>query len=66
LGSHEVAEILNESANVMVRSGMHCVHSWFNKHKIEGSARASLYFYNTEEECRIFIEEVSKIAKLMK
>lgn len=61
---HEVAGILNES-NIMIRSGMHCVHSWFNAHNIDGSARVSLYFYNTREECDTIIEEIKKIKKLL-
>ncbi|MBS1266294.1 MAG: Cysteine desulfurase [Candidatus Woesearchaeota archaeon] len=60
---HEVAGILNESSNIMIRSGMHCVHSWFNKHGLDGSARISLYLYNTKEECDILIEEIRKIKK---
>jgi selenocysteine lyase/cysteine desulfurase len=40
---------------------MHCVHSWFDAHKIPGSARASLYMYNTEKEARFFVEKVRGI-----
>ena len=62
---HEVAGILNES-DIMIRSGRHCVHSWFNANNIEGSARISLSVYNTEEECEKLIEEVKKIKNLIK
>ena len=61
---HDVALMLDEVANVMVRSGQHCVHSWFNAHGIEGSVRASLYLYNTKEETKIFIEELKKIIRM--
>lgn len=61
---HDVALLLDKTSNVMVRSGMHCVHSWFHSNDLNGSVRASLYFYNTEEECRIFIDSLKKIAKL--
>jgi cysteine desulfurase/selenocysteine lyase len=61
---HDVALMLDRNANIMVRSGQHCVHSWFNAHNIEGSARVSLYLYNTKDEAEIFIEELSKIIKL--
>ena len=55
--AHDVAILLDEAAGVMVRSGMHCVHSWFNEHQLEnGSLRASAYFYNTEEEVRLFAD----------
>jgi cysteine desulfurase/selenocysteine lyase len=58
---HDVAMILDEVANIMIRSGMHCNNSWFNDHGIRGSARASFYIYNTEDEVRVFKEELEKI-----
>ena len=61
--NHEVAGMLNESSNVMIRSGMHCVHSWFNAHHLDGSARISLYLYNTKDECDILIKEIKKIGR---
>lgn len=64
IGYHDAAIMLDELANVMVRSGQHCVHSWFNAHKIEGSVRASLYLYNTKEEAKVFVETLKQITKL--
>ncbi len=64
IGYHEVAIMLDKNANIMVRSGQHCVHSWFNARGIEGSVRASLYLYNTEEEAELFARELTKIAGL--
>ncbi len=61
---HNIASMVDASKNICIRSGMHCVHSWFNAHGLKGSARASLYAYNTEEECKIFVDEVKKILKL--
>jgi cysteine desulfurase/selenocysteine lyase len=61
---HDVAMIMNRNYNLMVRSGQHCVHSWFNETGIEGSVRASLYLYNTKEEVTTFIEAAEEIAKL--
>lgn len=63
---HDIAMILNESSNIMVRSGAHCVHSWFNAHKMNGSVRASLYFYNTEKEVEFFIEKLREVLKFFK
>lgn len=63
---HNIAMILDQSANIMIRSGAHCVHSWFNAHQMKGSARASLYLYSTEEEANVFIEEMKKIVKFLK
>ncbi len=64
LDSHDIAIMLDQTANVAIRSGMHCCHSWFNARGINGSARASLYFYNTIEEARVFMDAVKEIAKL--
>ncbi len=60
--SHDLAVILDEGANCMVRSGMHCVHSWFRSRGHEdGSLRASFYFYNTEEEAKHFVDSFQEI-----
>jgi len=54
----EIAMHLDENYNIAVRSGMHCVHSWFNSRGINGTARASIYFYNNEEDVRKFTDAV--------
>jgi len=59
----DVGMILNSSKNICIRSGAHCVHSWFNKHNLKGSARASLYLYNTEDDAMTFVNELKKIIK---
>lgn len=61
---HRFALMLDEMSNVMVRSGQHCVHSWFNDKKIFNSARVSLCFYNTLEEAKIFVDSMDKIMKI--
>jgi cysteine desulfurase/selenocysteine lyase len=63
MNPHDVAMILDELANVMVRSGKYCVHSWFNACKLEGSVRASLYLYNTLQEVTTFTDTVRQIVK---
>lgn len=57
--------IMLDAQNIAVRSGQHCAHSWFNSRGIKGSVRASLYLYNTEEECTKFITSVKKIARMV-
>ena len=54
----DVAMHLDEKYNVAIRSGMHCVHSWFNSRGIEGTARSSIYFYNNESDVRKFTDAV--------
>ncbi len=63
--SHRVALMLDQMAGVMVRSGQHCVHSWFNAHKIAGSVRASAYFYNIIEEAELLVNSLAKIRKVL-
>jgi cysteine desulfurase/selenocysteine lyase len=63
---HEIALLLDETSNIMVRSGAHCVHSWFNAHNLKGSVRASLYLYNTKEECEFFVESLKKALKILR
>ena len=53
LPAHDIALLLDEVSGVMVRSGQHCVHSWFNDRGYNGSLRASAYFYNTEEDVNV-------------
>ena len=62
---HQIALILSQSANIMVRSGQHCVHSWFNDRKIKGSVRVSLYFYNTLEEAEMFVKSLKKVLQVL-
>ena len=63
---HEIALLLDETNNIMIRSGAHCVHSWFNAHNMKGSARASFYLYNTEDEAKHFVEKTKELLKMKK
>jgi cysteine desulfurase/selenocysteine lyase len=60
---HEIAFALDEIANIAIRSGFHCCHPLLDTvlREPEGTARASLYFYNTEEEVDRFLETVKQI-----
>lgn len=64
MDNHYIAQMLDKLENIAIRSGQHCVHSWFNSKKLAGSARASLYLYNTKEEAKIFVETLKKISNL--
>lgn len=63
--SHQVALLLDQVANIAVRSGQHCVHSWFHAHKLMGSVRVSFYFYNTLEEIQVFLDKFHQIEKVL-
>jgi cysteine desulfurase/selenocysteine lyase len=65
IDSHRIALMLDQMAGVLVRSGQHCVHSWFNAHQIKGSVRASMYFYNTLEEAALFTSSLKKIIRVL-
>lgn len=65
IDSHRIALMLDQMANIAVRSGQHCVHSWFHAKKITGSVRASLYFYNTQEEAALLVANLKKIRKVL-
>ena len=70
-----IADELNERANIMIRDGLFCVHSFLNNQFGKGwtrprlpseqrmTYRVSLYFYNTAEECRIFLDTLHEIFK---
>ncbi len=47
---HDVALFLDAGPGVLVRSGQHCVHSWYRAHGLNGNVRASLYFYSSERD----------------
>ncbi|MEW6007019.1 MAG: aminotransferase class V-fold PLP-dependent enzyme [bacterium] len=63
LGLGDISERLDKM-NIMTRSGIFCVNSWFNARKINKnipSLRISLYFYNTKAECEIFLKTFEEI-----
>jgi len=63
MDSNEAARMLDATSNIMVRPGMHCAHSWYNKEVVPPSIRLSFGFYNTEEEARSFIKSLKEIIK---
>jgi cysteine desulfurase / selenocysteine lyase len=46
IDAHDAALFLDEAEGVMVRSGRHCVHSWYEAHGAPDTIRASFYLYN--------------------
>ena len=62
---HQIALMLDETKGICVRSGQHCVHSWFASRGISGSVRASFYFYNTMEEAKEFISNLKKVISIL-
>ncbi len=64
VSAHDIAMALSETENICIRSGMHCAEPLVSKFNKEGLARASFYFYNTEEETMLFIRSLKEVLKV--
>jgi len=61
---HEVAQVLDEAAAVLVRSGHHCCQPLMEHLGLpDGTVRASTYIYTTREEIDTLIATVEEIAR---
>ncbi|MEM0481084.1 MAG: SufS family cysteine desulfurase [Candidatus Aenigmatarchaeota archaeon] len=59
----EIAKILDKEG-IMIRSGYHCAHPlmrYLNLFDKGGTARASLYIYNTKDEIDYFVDVLKKL-----
>ncbi|MBQ8080673.1 MAG: SufS family cysteine desulfurase [Clostridia bacterium] len=61
---HDISAILNDD-RVCIRAGHHCAQPLHKHLGIRSSARASFYFYNTEEDVDRFLESVAGIRRRM-
>ncbi|WP_346434857.1 cysteine desulfurase [uncultured Methanoculleus sp.] len=61
---HEVAQVLDEAAAILVRSGHHCCQPLMEHLGLpDGTVRASTYIYNTEEEIDMLIATVEELSR---
>jgi len=61
---HEVAQHLDEMADIMVRSGHHCCMPLMDRLGLpEGTVRVSLGLYNTPEEADLFLATIEEITR---
>jgi cysteine desulfurase / selenocysteine lyase len=58
---NDAALFLDEGYHVMVRSGMHCVHSWYRERSLPGSIRASFYLYTSPADIDAFVGGVREL-----
>ena len=58
---NDTALFLDEGHRVMVRSGMHCVHSYYERRGLPGNVRASFYLYNNRPDVEALIAGVREI-----
>ncbi len=61
---HDIASML-DSENIAIRAGHHCAQPLMEKLGVGSTARASLYFYNTEDEIAVFAEKLVSVRKWM-
>ena len=62
---HALAILLEDKHRVMVRSGDHCLHAWFNARGVPGAVRASFYLYNTPAEADLFADAVRGLLRAL-
>ncbi|MCX6688223.1 MAG: aminotransferase class V-fold PLP-dependent enzyme, partial [Methanoregula sp.] len=61
---HEVAQHLDESADIMVRSGHHCCIPLMEHLNLpDGTVRASLALYTTEHECDLLVAALDELTR---
>lgn len=61
---HDISAILDANG-VAIRAGHHCAQPLMKYLGTPSTARASFFFYNTEEEARRFVESVSELRRKM-
>jgi cysteine desulfurase/selenocysteine lyase len=60
---HDLGQLLNESA-VAIRAGHHCCQPLMNDLGVSGTARASFYIYNTNEDVDAFINALVEAKRI--
>ena len=61
---HEVAQFLDDNADIMVRSGHHCCQPLMHRLGLpDGTVRASLALYTTREEIDLMVTAVSELVQ---
>jgi cysteine desulfurase / selenocysteine lyase len=58
---NDAALFLDEGYRVMVRSGMHCVHSFYARRGLSGNVRASFYLYNNRRDVDALIRGLKEL-----
>lgn len=57
---HDVSSVL-DSEHICIRAGHHCAQPLLQFLGVNATARASMYFYNTEDEVERFVEGLKKV-----
>lgn len=59
---HDIASIM-DSAHIAIRAGHHCAEPLMKYLELNATARASVYFYNTEKEIDLFLENLNQVRR---
>lgn len=65
LEARGLARVLDETDNVMVRAGRHCVHAWYHAEGVPDSIRVSFALYNTESEVRTLARALRRVLDMV-
>lgn len=63
--AHDVAQILDRTFGVAVRSGHHCVMPLHVKYQVPATTRASFYVYNDEQDVDTLVEGLKQVKKVL-
>ncbi|TNF41478.1 MAG: aminotransferase class V-fold PLP-dependent enzyme, partial [Bacteroidetes bacterium] len=61
---HYDAGTIYDKLGVAVRTGHHCAQPLMERYRISGNIRASIAFYNTEEEIEALVKGVRKVTEM--
>lgn len=64
MNSHEVSLLLDKTYDIAVRSGEHCVHSWYAARKVSPSVRVSFYYYNSMDDVDACAKAIREIVEM--
>ena len=62
---HDMATLLDREG-IAVRAGHHCNHPLMTRLGVPATTRASVYLYNTAEECDVLVEAIRKAKKVFR
>ena len=68
INPHDLAKILDETRSICVRSGFHCAipsMKHIGAYGLGGTVRASIHYYNTQEEVEILAETLKEVSKFL-
>lgn len=63
---HDISDVLNTEAGVAVRAGQHCTMPLMQRFNVDSTVRASLAFYNNEEDINALITGLHTLKQLFK